>query len=117
MDLSSGTIATGGELNVGAASFAAGGCDGPASGALDAGAAALDAAGGAGGVVVGVDGAIGFWALLADAKNAAVVASTISVNTRSTVARQNVTGQSRERFVREFIAGCISHMSRKLRII
>ena len=85
---------------MGAASFAACGCDGPAAGVLGAGAAAFGVAGGAGCVAVGVDGAIGFWALLADARIAAAMASVeinarveIDLDARRTLPRQDKTGR------------------------
>jgi hypothetical protein len=106
---------------VGAASLAADGCDGPVTGVFSP---AFGAVGDAGCVAAGVDGAIGFWALLADARSAAeAVASTISFDARSTFDRQNIIGlqvfadQPRERFERAFIAARIDYMSRKLRII
>ena len=60
---------------MGAASFAAAGCDGPAVGVLGAGAALGTGAALGAGAAVGVDGAIGFWALLANARNAAAKAN------------------------------------------
>jgi hypothetical protein len=51
MDLSSATMANGGELNVGAASLGGDGCDGAASGALGAAAGAADPLGAVAGAV------------------------------------------------------------------
>src|ERR1700685_2193373 len=119
MDLSSGTMATGGVANVGATSFATGGCDGPAAGALGAGGAAFGAAGDTGCVAAGADGAIGFWALMADAKNATVAPaiSKMSLDMRGRRERQNRPDLQDETFKRAFVAACIDYMSRKLRII
>jgi hypothetical protein len=76
MELSSGTMATGGEANEGAAESAEIGGDPPAIGIACAGAGGCVVGGVEGAVCAGaVDGAIGFWALLAGvATNAAAMA-------------------------------------------